>query len=990
MVARTGIKKNPTGIPFKKTVLALSVMAVANAHAQTENGSNAATQTNAPEEVVVTGIRQNIINAQAMKRNAETFVDAISAEDIGSLPDASVLEALQRVPGVAIERFAAPNDSDHFSSEGSNITLRGLPQTRTSFNGRDSFSANSGRGLSFEDVSKELLGSVEVVKNQTADMVEGGISGTVTLNTRKPFDSNGRQLSFSAQANYGDFRGEVTPSFSGLYSDIFELGGGELGFLVSYSESRLKFRADGTELGLHNLVTVQDENGADQEVYAPINAGIRSTDTDRFRRGLATSLQYRTDDSRFESTLEYVRSQSSSVWRERAFFSDDQGGSSYTDAVFNNGVFESGIINANQNGFGPQTRESDSRDLVEDVSLNLQFQATDRLRLSFDAQFIQAETNVEDLSVFGALQDGLEIKANANGGNPSVEFLAPASSSQTSEEYFADPTNYFFRAAMDHLEDSDAEQKAFQFDLDYDIDNGVFRSLEAGVRFAERDQITRWSTYNWKNLSESWNGGQIDFAGNLYDNVSDNSAINGNISTGTVIDSLNTPAVQAVSIHPGIDFTALYIDPTVVSSFTNFRNLTTAPFARRSGPPLDGREGVVDGFYLPGEVNPTVEQNQAAYVKLNFGGGDTNRFSGNIGLRYVNQTTTTTGNVTYPQEDLANNQVFSDSIPANALAVINRAPEEVVEFESDFSTVLPSLNIKYELTDDLIVRAAFSQSVSFPNLGDLRFNYNINTIRNGDDFAGFTQISGNPNLEPMEADNYDLSLEWYFDDDSSLTVGAFYKDIVNFFANGTTLIPLVGEGLPTGADTQFVSAQQPINTGEGTLSGLEIGYSHFFKNLPDALDGFGVQMNYSFIESDGVPNQNTNPTEFGSEDNLGDIREPFTDLPLQGLSEHTFNFVAIYDTDVISSRLAFNYRSDYLLSISQVNLRQPVYAESTLTLDGSAFYNVSETIRIGVTGTNLTNEQTRSRLQVDQAGTQVTRSSFVNDRRYSLVFQVNL
>ncbi|HTF82978.1 MAG TPA: TonB-dependent receptor plug domain-containing protein, partial [Cellvibrio sp.] len=132
------------------------------------------------EEIVVSGVRTDLQNAQQIKRNADTFVDSISASDIGSLPDRSVLEAMQRLPGVSIERFAAANDPDHFGVEGSGAVIRGMSATRSEFNGRDSFTANSGRGLSFQDVPPELMGGVDLYKNQTADMIEGGIGGTVS------------------------------------------------------------------------------------------------------------------------------------------------------------------------------------------------------------------------------------------------------------------------------------------------------------------------------------------------------------------------------------------------------------------------------------------------------------------------------------------------------------------------------------------------------------------------------------------------------------------------------------------------------------------------------------------------------------------------------------------------------------------------------------------------------------------------------------------
>lgn len=141
------------------------------------------------DDIVVTGLRQSLANAQSIKRNADTVVDAITAEDIGALPDRSVNEALQRVAGVAITRFAAATDTAHFSVEGSGVTIRGLSYVRGEFNGRDSFGVGGGREIGFNDVPTELVGSVEVYKNLTADMIEGGISGSVNINTRKPFDT---------------------------------------------------------------------------------------------------------------------------------------------------------------------------------------------------------------------------------------------------------------------------------------------------------------------------------------------------------------------------------------------------------------------------------------------------------------------------------------------------------------------------------------------------------------------------------------------------------------------------------------------------------------------------------------------------------------------------------------------------------------------------------------------------------------------------------
>src|SRR5687768_12528766 len=135
-------------------------------------------------EIVVTGLRHSIQSALALKQNAEVIVDSISAVDIGALPDRSVTEALQRIPGVAIDHLFAPSDTNRFSAEGSGVTVRGLTQVRSELNGCGVFSAGNSPGLSFGGVPAELMAGVDVFKNPSADMIEGGIGGTVNLRTR--------------------------------------------------------------------------------------------------------------------------------------------------------------------------------------------------------------------------------------------------------------------------------------------------------------------------------------------------------------------------------------------------------------------------------------------------------------------------------------------------------------------------------------------------------------------------------------------------------------------------------------------------------------------------------------------------------------------------------------------------------------------------------------------------------------------------------------
>src|SRR3982751_6479290 len=214
----------------------------------------------APEKnaIVVTGVRRALQNAAQRKKNADTVVDSITATDIGAFPDKSVAEALQRVPGITVNRFAATSDTAHFSAEPSGVLIRGLPQVRSEFDGRDTFSANSSRGLSWTDITPELLAGVDVYKNSTADMIEGGIAGTVDLRTRVPFDAPGQLIQVGARANYGDLDKKWTPDLNGFYSNRWQTCAGEFGLMGDLAYSHVKTRSQGIQYGRTAII----EHGA--------------------------------------------------------------------------------------------------------------------------------------------------------------------------------------------------------------------------------------------------------------------------------------------------------------------------------------------------------------------------------------------------------------------------------------------------------------------------------------------------------------------------------------------------------------------------------------------------------------------------------------------------------------------------------------------------------------------------------------------------------
>ena len=206
--------------------------------------------------IIVTGIRASLRSARDTKKNAEQIVNSISAQDIGALPDRSVSEALQRIPGVTLQRTNAARDPARLSAEGGAIFIRGLSWVRSEVNGRDVFSANNGRALSFEDVPADLLAGVDVYKNPSANLIEGGIGGLVNLRTRKPFDQSGQLIAGSVDYNYADLREKGFWSGNLLYSNRWETGIGDIGILLSGSINNIGNRTDSVQTGDYTARTV--------------------------------------------------------------------------------------------------------------------------------------------------------------------------------------------------------------------------------------------------------------------------------------------------------------------------------------------------------------------------------------------------------------------------------------------------------------------------------------------------------------------------------------------------------------------------------------------------------------------------------------------------------------------------------------------------------------------------------------------------------------
>ncbi len=494
-----------------------------------QDAAAAAEEAPAEEDaIVVSGFRKALENAQTLKRESDTFVDVITAEDIGALPDRSVAEALQRIPGVNISRFEQRNDPDRFSVEGSGVIIRGLPYVRSELNGRDIFSANGGRELSFNDVSPELLGRVEVFKNVTADMIDGSISGTVNLVTRKPLDKPGLNLAGTIEGNYGDMAREWSPGFSVLASNTFETGIGTFGLQLAYAQSELVTRTDASQItdpcyraqsltaGCLRVrpvgsggISGSNQFSADNfppagAVFVPKGAGVRTTDLSRDRNAISAIGQWESNDGRAQVTLEYLRAETEATLNEYAVLAlvnDDAlfpVAAPGTTVTYNGNQFATGRLTQGNLGIPTELLRFQREDTAktEDFSFHLKLDPTDRLRFNFEVQHIKSDRSEDGF--ISVMQTYTDIFIDNTGNTPLVQFLQPGTANSPSS-YFNDPSRTFYWFLIDNQVKNEGELTSMRFDGEYDVsDEGFFRKARFGARWGDRSRVTRSANFsNW-------------------------------------------------------------------------------------------------------------------------------------------------------------------------------------------------------------------------------------------------------------------------------------------------------------------------------------------------------------------------------------------------------------------------------------------------------------------------------------------------------------
>ena len=1068
---------------------------------QTDPDAAASPEPESPDDntIIVTGTRRAAQTSLNIKRNADTVVDSITATDIGAFPDKSVAEALQRVPGVTVNRFAATSDTAHFSAEPSGVIVRGLPQVRSEFNGRDTFSANSSRGLSWGDITPELMAGVDTYKNQTAEMIEGGIAGSINLRTRVPFDATGQLFQVGANMNYNDLSEKWTPDANVFYSNRFQTGIGELGVMANVAYSRVVTASQGMQYGRAAIIDNGFGPDGPETAYVPYSINFLDNEYDRRRYGIALAGQWQSNDEKWLLTTQFNRSTYKNTWEERSFgafgigpdlYGLDvrtrlEGGGGNLDERIpvpapgtpaftfdEDGFFETGtpirsnaensfwwgniandnvgfgvndqgepMFNACYNwggtpgcvtndagipvyatGVGTGSRLNQNRNMTQDIAANLKWEATDRLRFNFDGQYVKSSVDNYDISV--EHHSFADVTLDASGTYPRISIGAPSNVNQSAGG-LSNPNNWYLRSVMDHIEDSDGKQWAFRGDGEFDFNMDWLESLKFGARTAMRDQTVRWSTYNWANVANTWTD-----CGNAHPYWNLDSSTPGTCnSTGE--DFAGYPS----GMFEVSEFGAPFLGGTLGSFPFVPRDALRDHRADLYSQDLTGvgvfrpictrLNELPDSCFVDNEIADVSEDTQAVYAMLRFGGSNarlgTLGISGNVGIRYVETQNESTGFLQFP----VNNYDFGqcDGLPpggpvppppgtpddpahcylsADDLSFISGGGVESTA-EAKHKHWLPSFNLRVDLSPQWLVRFAASRAMSRPDIGLMKNFVGISAgLPNAsavDDPRWVRDASGevigvnptyqanayNPYLKPTTAWQFDISLEHYFGNAGLFSFAVFQKNFSDYIQYGRFDLDVERDGV-----VRTVEVRGPANGDGAKIQGFEVAYNRFFDFLPSPLDGFGIQSNYTYVRNEGVPNSALTPvgSTGGAQTNVGNAGTALNPGSLEGLSKHAFNLVGLYEKNRLAARLAYNWRSKYLVTVVDCCVYLPVWQDAAGFLDGSIRYAITDRVELSLQGSNLLNTKTKLRQQVaDEESPEgrvvtVPNAWFQNDRRF--------
>ena len=928
---------------FKLSALMLALFAANSALAANEGSTNQSPSTQAEdlEIIEVRGFSRSLIQSLNQKRFSDTVSEQISADDLGALPDISMADALTRLPGISAVRTGG---------QAAQINIRGLSGgfVFSTLNGREQVSTSGSRSIEFDQYPSELISSAAVYKSPKASLIEGGVAGTVELETASPLNNDqthkfvanvrgmyndrasevsdatefGDRISFSYQGKYLDdtlgvalgyarlFQPSVATQFIGLaYNDTKDVDGAANDTNGPLTNPENEYISEGFEL--QHLGGEETRNGYLAAVeWAPADnfklkgdAFLSRFDKESFARGLRVKLG--------GPTAAYANAQ-----------------------LDGNAVIGAAVNRTSQSYTRVEIVNDDNQDFdeVDSFGVNADWQVTDRLNVNADVSLSRAKSNfrngllwslvAEDANAETPVFDNnVAINYQLNGLNlPDVGFNQAAA--------FSDIDRVMVSKYGIYPDQTEDEVTAFRLDFKYELESDIFSSVEFGARYSDREYSRKRSVFEYGN-DGAFSATQPPLR--LTDDMA------------SVVDWQGE-----FSYFPS--YLAIDLDKALNAWFPDGTPEPLQTWGNADG--VDDAQGYTTNYsWTVLQSGSVFEDVLAAYVMVNIntqiGGLD---LSGNVGVRRVetDQSATVLENVAGDARLGAQNIVDENGI-VNDLYAPNVLGTKYTDY-------LPSLNLNLQLNDNSLVRFAAAKVMSRAPInrlaGDASANVSDDGVING-------SSTNNPFLKPFYADQYDLSYEYYFEEgNGTIAAALFYKNIDSFVetlsienfdfkGNGFNVPdsiedPVSGEQVAT-TNGIYTTA---VNNGEGGyIRGLELAYTQVFTFLPEPFNGLGANASYSYTES-----------EIESITSLGGDTLAQS---LPGLSNNVFNATVFYSMDDFETRLNVRYRDEFVSEQVAIN-EQVVNFDAETVVDFQTSYRFSDSLTMLLQVNNLTDEPTQS------------------------------
>ncbi|MGQ8364305.1 TonB-dependent receptor [Glaciecola sp. 1036] len=840
--------------------------------------------TSETEIIEISGIRASQEANINTKRFSNSIVDAITAEDIGKFPDKNVAESLSRIPGITIDRDFG---------EGQGVTIRGVQpdQNLTLVNGQAVGTAqwfvlsDATRNFNFEILASEMVAGLEVYKSSQADLDEGALGGTVILRTRKPLELDANTAQVSVEAQYNDIAEETDPSLSGLYS--WKNDEGTFGILVSGSyQQRTVHRETNEDFGWFGPSIpridplVEAPQGASEKGAIPWGMGSALFKQDRKRQGIDVTAQWLPTDD-LDISVHYLSSKMEADNVNSNLIGIPFRGVAYMGTDTNSGTVSNNIVESLA-VTGLAQRPAWARHMAYDnifrdgsemstEILDLEGKYTlESGELHFQLGTTTGEgTNRDFFTEFWVTPD--DERANFDFYNPGG--ASPYIDFTTASPWLANPDDEMWLGGIfDQANLTEDEENYLQIDYSHFVEWGAITEIKSGFKIRDRSFGQHRYRTDLANLAPTGDG-SLGPASDFW--------------TGDMVhvEHSQTNGVAASYFMPDKDsmYNALY-------AVSECNDANAASLCRTTD------------VYLKDASFDIEEDITALYVMAKF---DTEGLRGNLGLRYVETDTTSMG--------------------------FDLNSGDAVSFDGDYNEWLPSANIAYDVSEDVVLRFAAARVITRPAPFQLAPAVNLTPETS-------SGTAGNPALNPLTANQFEAGVEWYFDSSSLASVTLFKKDISDFIFTKTVSREINGQ--------QINQLSTPENGGSTSLEGFEFQIQHAFEN------GFGGYFNYTYTEIDDAEIDEAAPVLDDAGNIIGATLATRT-VSFPRTSKNSYNIGVYYENDVYSARLNYNYRSEYFLAQAEIG---DTYRDDQSQLDAQFSWHFNDNLTFKAEALNLTDE----------------------------------